>query len=70
MYYTIFEHLNINEDELININAIRDDNFVFVQAKIKPSHQKCPYCENDDTVIKEYKTKTFKRTNMSGISYY
>ena len=69
MYYTIFEHLNINEDELININAIRDDDFVFVQAKIKPSHQKCPYCENDDTVIKEYKTKTFKRTNMSGISY-
>ena len=59
MYYTIFEHLNINEDELININAIRDDNFVFVQAKIKPIHQKCPYCENDDTVIKEYKTKTF-----------
>ena len=40
MYYTIFEHLNINEDELININAIRDDNFVFVQAKIKTRNQK------------------------------
>ena len=60
MYYTFFEHLNINKDVLININAIRDDDdFVFAQITIKPSHQKCPYCENDDTVIKEYKTKTF-----------
>lgn len=68
-YYTIFEHLNISVDALTKVTSTRDDNFVYIQATLKPEYPVCTSCCSKQIVLKEYKTKTFKRTSPSGILY-
>lgn len=59
-YYTLLDSHGIPKKQVRRFSFISENNETLIFAEIIPSQRICPFCSSNETVVKEYKTKTIK----------
>lgn len=59
-YYTLLDSHGIPKNQVRRFSSISENNETLIFAEILSSQRTCPFCSSNETIIKEYKTKTIK----------
>ena len=52
---SIFRSQGIDPNTICHTDVLEDGNYVVIWGQIKGTHQDCPFCHSNNTIIKEYK---------------
>lgn len=61
--FTILQCQGINPGAVRKIDFLEDEDNIVIFAQIKGTHKPCPYCNSNNTVIKEYKPRKIQGLN-------